>query len=295
MALHQLLQDAPGVLLVFAGLLGLLVGSFLNVVIHRLPVMLEREWAQQCRELHGHEGNEADAGAAEAPYNLVVPRSGCPKCGAMISARDNIPLLSYILLKGRCRHCGTHIPLRYPVVEALTGVLTLAVVWQFGLGWPMVAALALTWSLIALTFIDLDHQILPDSITQPILWLGVAVSLFGIFVDPRSSIIGALSGYLSLWTVYWMFKLFTGKEGMGYGDFKLLALLGAWLGWQILPLTVLLSAAVGAVIGIALILLRRHEGGQPMPFGPYLAGAGWIALMWGNDLTNAYLGYVGLG
>ena len=287
----EYLQDAPGVLLLFGGLFGLMVGSFLNVVIHRLPVMLEREWAQQCRELQGHE-EPAEGGS---PYNLVVPRSACPKCGVMITARDNIPLLSYVLLKGRCRNCGTRIPLRYPMVEALTAILTVAVVWKFGLGWPMVAALALTWSLVALTFIDLDHQILPDSITQPVLWLGIAISLFGLFVDARSSIIGALAGYLSLWTVYWMFKLFTGKEGMGYGDFKLLALLGAWLGWQVLPLTILLSAVVGAVTGVTLILLRRHEGGQPMPFGPYLAGAGWIALMWGNDLTNAYLGYIGLG
>ncbi len=274
----------PTLLIAAAGLLGLVVGSFLNVVIHRLPRMLERDWRRQCRELGA--GNP-DPGDAE-PYNLVVPRSRCPACGHPISAAENVPLLSYLLLRGRCSACGVHIPLRYPVVELLTGVLSAAVAWRFGPTWQSAAGLLLTWALVSLSFIDLDHQILPDSITLPFLWVGLALSLFGVFTSPRDSIVGALAGYLSLWSVYWLFKAATGKEGMGYGDFKLLALLGAWLGWRSVPLVILLSSAVGAGVGIALLVSGRHARSQPIPFGPYLAAAGWLALLFGAPILHAY-------
>ncbi|MDD3450293.1 MAG: A24 family peptidase [Gammaproteobacteria bacterium] len=292
MELIALLRDNPSALLMVVGVFGLVIGSFLNVVIHRLPLMLEREWAEQCRELLGR---ETSAATSPERFNLVLPGSHCPHCGHEIGALENIPVLSYLWLRGRCRHCGAGISLRYPLVEAITALLSVVVAWRFGWSAALPAALLLTWALVALTVIDLDHQLLPDGITQPFLWLGLGLSLFGVFVDPRSSIAGALAGYLSLWTVYWLFKLFTGKEGMGYGDFKLLALLGAWLGWQMLPLTILLSALVGAVVGVSLIALKRHEGGKPIPFGPYLAGAGWIALLWGEEITGAYLHFAGIG
>ncbi len=274
---------------IIATILGLIIGSFLNVVIYRLPEMMMREWRLQCHELQGSTPDEAD----RQPFNLNTPRSRCPGCGHLIRPWENIPLLSYLLLKGRCSNCGRSIPLRYPVVEALTALLSALVVWHFGFSWQTAAALLLTWGLIPLAFIDLDHQLLPDDITLPLLWLGLGLSLFGIFADPRSAILGAMVGYLSLWSVYMLFKLLTGKEGMGYGDFKLLALFGAWLGWQAIPLIVILSSVVGAAVGITLILLQRHERGTPIPFGPYLATAGWIALMWGESITQAYLDWLG--
>lgn len=280
----------PTLLIAVAGLLGLVVGSFLNVVVHRLPRMLERDWRRQCLELGTGDGDPGDAEplAGREPYNLVVPRSRCPQCGHRITALENIPVLSYLLLRGRCSACGVHIPLRYPVVELLTGVLSAAVAWRFGPTWQSAAGLLLTWALVSLSFIDLDHQILPDSITLPFLWAGLALSLFGVFTGPRDSIVGALAGYLSLWSVYWLFKAATGKEGMGYGDFKLLALLGAWLGWRSVPLIILLSSAVGAGVGIVLLATRRHARSQPIPFGPYLAAAGWLALLFGAPILHAY-------
>jgi leader peptidase (prepilin peptidase)/N-methyltransferase len=266
------------------GVLGLLVGSFLNVVIYRLPVMLDRAWRRDAGE---------ELPDDEPPFNLVVPRSRCRQCGHMISAWENIPLVSYALLKGRCRDCRTPISARYPVVELLSGALSLGVAWHFGVSGAALAALFLTWSLIALTFIDIDHQLLPDVITLPVMWFGLGLSLFwadgGGFALPRDAIIGAIAGYGSLWLVFHAFKLVTGKEGMGYGDFKLLALLGAWLGWQMLPLVVLLAAGVGAIVGISMILLKRLQRETPIPFGPYLAAAGWIAMMWGQPMMNAYL------
>lgn len=271
-----------------AGLLGLVVGSFLNVVIHRLPIMMERAWREQCRELL-----EQPEGETEAPFNLVVPRSRCPSCGHLIGALENIPLLSFILQRGRCRHCGTAISARYPIIEAFTALLTAVVVWHFGPTWESVGAMLLTWALIALAFIDLDHHLLPDDITLPFLWLGLVLALFGLFTDLQSAVVGALIGYLALWSIYHLFRLITGKEGMGYGDFKLLAMLGAWMGWQQLPMVILLSSLVGAVVGVSLILLRGHDRNIPIPFGPYLAAAGWLALLWGNDLANWYLGYTG--
>ena len=283
-------------------LLGLLVGSFLNVVIHRVPIMLEREWRAECAEL------AADAGAAAAAvpppaterFNLIVPRSACPKCRAPITALQNIPIVSYLVLKGRCAACGNPISARYPLVEAVTGLASAAVAWKFGFGWAALAALVITWFLIALTCIDLDHMLLPDNLTLPLLWLGLAASLAAplpgqpaIPVDMRSSIIGALAGYLSLWSIYHLFRLATGKEGMGYGDFKLLAALGAWLGWQMLLPIVLTSAAVGAVVGITVLAVRGRDRSTPIPFGPFLAAAGWLMLLYGHELVDRYLGLFG--
>lgn len=285
MALLTLLQVNPPVFAAFALLLGLVVGSFLNVVIHRLPVMLEREWRAQCAELSG-----ASAPVTAERYNLVVPRSRCPHCGQAIAALDNIPLLSYLLLHGRCRSCSARISPRYPLVELLSGLLSAAVAWRFGFGMAAAGALLYTWALLALAAIDLDKQLLPDRITLPFLWLGLLLNLGQWYTDLRSALIGAMAGYLALWCVYHGFRLLTGKEGMGYGDFKLLALIGAWLGWQRLPLVILLAAGSGALVGLALILGRRLHRGAPMPFGPYLALAGWIGLMWGKPLTAAYLG-----
>lgn len=281
----MLLDLPPLVLALAAGILGLCVGSFLNVVIHRLPLMMEREWQAQCADLRG------EALAETTPFNLIVPRSRCPRCGQEIGALDNIPLFSYfVLLRGKCKHCQARISLRYPLVEALTGLLSAAVVWHFGAGWLALGALCLTWALITLALIDLDTQLLPDSITLPLLWLGLAFNLDGHFADLGAAVIGAMAGYLALWSVFWLFKLATGKEGMGYGDFKLLAALGAWLGWQMLPAIILLSSVVGALVGIALIVLARHGRNVPIPFGPYLAAAGLLALFYGEELTQTYLG-----
>ncbi len=267
--------------------LGLIVGSFLNVVIHRLPIMLEREWQSHCAELNGSQT------PATEPYNLVMPRSRCPQCGHLISAFDNIPVLSYLLLRGRCRACKARISLRYPLIEIISGLLSGWVAWHFGFGWPALGALLLTWSLLALAAIDVDKQLLPDKITLPILWLGLLFNLGHTFTDIRSALMGAVAGYLSLWCVYHAFRLLTRKEGMGYGDFKLFALLGAWLGWQNLPLIILLASATGALVGIGLILTRHAQRGIPIPFGPYLAMAGWIALLWGPQLTHAYFSLMG--
>ncbi len=264
--------------------LGLLIGSFLNVVIYRTPIILDRQWRRQCDELAGRE-------TPEAPLSIVAPRSACPACKAPIRAIHNVPVLSWLALRGQCASCKAKISARYPCVELLTGILSAAVAWKFGLGPQLGAALVLTWFLIALTFIDFDTQLLPDALTLPLLWFGLAASVLGYTpVEPRSAIIGALAGYLSLWSVYHLFKLATGKEGMGYGDFKLLAALGAWLGWQMLVPIILLSAAVGALTGITLIVARGRDRNVPMPFGPFLAAAGWIALMWGPAIVNGYLG-----
>ena len=264
-------------------LLGLLVGSFLNVVIHRLPKMMEREWQEQCAELRGETAPPA------TPFNLFVPRSRCPHCGHAIGALENIPILSWMIQKGRCRGCHAPISARYPVVEALTGLLSGYAAWHFGPGWQAGGALLFLWALMALTFIDLDTQYLPDSITLPLLWLGLIFNLGQAFVPLEAAVVGAMAGYLALWLVFWGFKLATGKEGMGYGDFKLLAAIGAWLGWKMLPLTILFSSLVGAVVGIALILFHRHGRDVPIPFGPYLAAAGVLALFWGEAATRAYL------
>lgn len=278
-----LLESSPALFILFAGLIGLLVGSFLNVVIHRLPKMMEQEWAAQCAELNGQS-------VAVAPkYNLLVPRSACPHCNHAIGALENIPVVSYLFLRGKCAGCAASISMRYPLVEALNGLLSAYAAWHFGFGLPGLAAIVFVWMLIALTFIDFDTQLLPDSITIPLLWLGLMLNLNGVYTTLPNAVIGAVVGYLVLWSVYWMFKLVTGKEGMGYGDFKLLAAIGAWLGWTMLPLVILLSSAVGAVVGISLILFAKHGKNIPIPFGPYLAGGGLIALFWGQALTQSYL------
>ena len=286
MALLTLLQNSPTLFISIVIILGLLIGSFLNVVIYRLPVMMEREWREQCDELNGKESTSREQ------FSLNKPRSRCPQCNHAISAWENIPILSYLFLAGKCKQCKTGISLRYPIIEIFTGFLSGIVAWKFGFDWACLGGLLLTWSLIALTFIDVDHQLLPDSITLPLLWLGITFNLFSIYTDLHSSVVGALIGYLSLWTVFQAFKLVTGKEGMGYGDFKLLAALGAWLGWALLPSIILLSSLVGAVIGISLIVLRQHQREVPIPFGPYLAGAGWLALVWGNDINNTYINWM---
>jgi len=272
--------------------LGLIVGSFLNVVIHRLPKMMESDWRQQCIEFLHPEEAEKSAAAPAPRYNLVVPRSNCPACGHQISAVENVPVLSYLFLGGKCSACKAPISIRYPLVEALTGLASAYAAWHFGVSGAAVFAIVYIWALVALTFIDADTTLLPDDITLPLLWLGLLVNLGGMFTDVRSALVGAVAGYLILWAVYWGFKLLTGKEGMGYGDFKLLAAIGAWLGWQMLPLVILLSAIVGTVVGIAGILLQGRERGAKLPFGPYLAAAGFIALFWGQQLNLWYLGRI---
>ena len=290
MSVIQLLSSSPTTLMAVAALFGLVVGSFLNVVIARLPVIMERGWREGCAEL---DDATADASAKqEAVFNLVVPRSRCPECGHGITALENIPLLSYAFLRGRCSDCGNRISLRYPLVELLSGVLAALVTWRYGFSVQCAGALLLTWALVALTFIDLDTQLLPDSITLPFLWLGIGFNLFSVYTTLAASVIGAMAGYLSLWTVYHTFRIATGKEGMGFGDFKLLAAIGAWLGWQMLPAVVLLSSLVGAVVGITIIVLRGHDRNVPIPFGPYLAAAGWLALMWGPQLNALYLQWI---
>lgn len=267
-----------------AALLGLLVGSFLNVVIYRLPIMMQREWRAQAREYL-----ECPPEQISERFNLLLPSSRCPHCGHRIRSWENIPLVSWLALRGKCSSCRAPISSRYPLVELACGLLSGYVAWHFGLTWQAGAMLFLTWGLVAMSMIDIDHQLLPDSLVLPLLWLGLILNSFGLFVSLESALWGAVAGYLSLWSVYWLFKLVTGKEGMGYGDFKLLAMLGAWGGWQVLPLTILLSSVVGAVLGTILLRVQRAESSTPIPFGPYLAIAGWIALLWGDRITESYL------
>jgi len=276
------LKASPALFCGTALILGLLVGSFLNVVIYRLPKMMEREWRAQCAELRGESVPEAPK------FNIVSPRSKCPCCGHHIAALQNIPLVSWIILGGRCSSCKTRIPFRYPFVETLTGALTACIAWRFGFGATAFGACLFVWSLIALTFIDLDTQLLPDNITLPLLWVGLAFNLFATFTDLESAVVGAMAGYLILWAVYWLFRLATGKEGMGFGDFKLLSAIGAWLGWKLLPSVILLSAGAGALVGISLVVLGRHGRDKPIPFGPYLALGGLMALLWGERLLRIY-------
>jgi len=268
--------------LALAVVVGLCVGSFLNVVIHRLPRMLERGWREQCAELAGQAPEPGPA------YNLVVPRSACPSCGHRIGAHENVPLVSWLALRGKCSACKASIPVRYPLVELAGGLLAAYAVWRFGLTWKGGAACVLLWMLTALTVIDFDTQLLPDDLTLPLLWAGLVANLFELFVPLRTAVIGAVAGYLALWLVYWIFKLVRGKEGMGYGDFKLLAALGAWLGWAMLPLIVLLASVVGAVIGLALIVFKGRDHNVPLAFGPYLAIAGAIALFFGPMLVRTF-------
>lgn len=297
MALVELLQTNQTFFLIFVGAFSLAVGSFLNVVIHRLPIMMKNEWRTQCIDYLAEEEakvNNYNKEESSEKYNLVVPRSACPKCGHQITASENIPVISYLLLKGKCSQCKTPIGIRYPAIELATMIFSIVVAWHFGFSWPCLAALFLTWALICASVIDFDHKLLPDDITLPFLWIGIVINLFGWFTTIQDSVIGAVAGYLSLWSVYWLFKLLTGKEGMGYGDFKLLAVFGAWLGWQALPGIILLSSMVGALVGITLIVVKGRDKNIPIPFGPYLAAAGWIYLMWGDQLTQMYFSMAGI-
>jgi len=274
----------PVVFAATAGLFGLIVGSFLNVVIHRLPKMMEADWQCQCAELRGEELPPTE------PLTLATPRSRCPHCGHGITAMENIPVISWLFLRGKCSSCKAPISVRYPLVEAATGLLSAYAAFHFGFGLQAAGAILFVWAMIALTGIDFDTQLLPDSITLPLVWLGLLFNLFGTYTSLSSAVIGAMAGYLSLWSVYWGFRLATGKEGMGFGDFKLLAAIGAWLGWQMLPVTILLSSLVGAIVGVGLIVLAKRGRNVPIPFGPYLAAAGLLALFYGKELNRTYLG-----
>mgnify|MGYP000335853911 CR=1 FL=1 len=269
-------------------LLGLLIGSFLNVVVYRLPVMMQREWQAQAKEIL-----LVPADTSTPAFNLLLPNSSCPHCSHEIKPWENIPVISYLFLRGKCSNCKALISMRYPLVELACGLLSAFIAWHFGFTWQAGAMLLLTWGLLAMSLIDVDHQLLPDSLVLPLLWLGLIANSFGLFTNLENALWGAIAGYLSLWSVYWLFKLVTGKEGMGYGDFKLLAMLGAWGGWQVLPLTILLSSLVGAVLGLIMLRLRNAETSTPIPFGPYLAIAGWIALLWGEQITSSYLQIAG--
>ncbi|MFO1258457.1 MAG: A24 family peptidase [Gammaproteobacteria bacterium] len=281
--------------ILLAALFGLVIGSFLNVVILRLPVMMHRNWAQQCNELQKMHQEHPIAGLHNVgSYNLIAPRSHCPHCQHQIRAWENIPILSYVFLRGRCSQCKQAISIRYPLIELLTALLTGVVIWHFGLQWTSLFAIILTYSLIALAIIDFDHQLLPDSITFPMLWLGLLLSVFTIFSSPTQAIYGAVLGYLILWSVYWIFKLITKKDGMGEGDFKLLAMLGAWMGWEALPAIIFISACSGAIVGILLMVFKHHPRHKPIPFGPFLALAGWITLLWGDKLTQGYFRVIGI-
>lgn len=285
-------SSLPALFIVVVVLLALLVGSFLNVVIYRLPLMMQREWRLQADEIVAEPGPELPDG----PFNLVLPRSRCPSCGEQIAAANNIPVVSWLILRGKCANCKSPISMRYPAIEAMTALLTGMVAWRFGFGVEALAAIVLTWVLIAICFIDIDHQLIPDSMSMPLIWIGLFLSLFHpmsgsemLFVAPKDAIVGALAGYLSLWSVNYLFRMIRGKDGMGYGDFKLLAALGAWLGYQMLPMIILVSAAVGATIGIGMIIFLKHDRRVPIPYGPYLATAGWVAMMWGPALMDRYM------
>lgn len=291
-SIEAIFEYYPELVIFTVLILGLLVGSFLNVVIYRLPKMMERDWHEQCRDFIATNGditNLPTQDASSEPFNLMVPRSRCPSCGHQIRAWENIPVVSYLALGGKCSACKTKISARYPIIELTTCLLSVATIYYVGFSLQGLAALVFTWSLIALTMIDFDTYLLPDDITLPLLWLGLIVNSFGGFTDLPSALWGAIAGYLSLWSVYKVFKLLTGKEGMGYGDFKLLAALGAWMGWQMLPQIILLSSLVGAVIGISLIVIRGRDKNIPISFGPYLAIAGWIAFIWGDTINQSYL------
>lgn len=289
MSLNEFLSHNSLAFVITTWVIGLLIGSFLNVVVWRLPKMLEREW-----RLQAHDVLDLPPEAPGPAYNLILPHSECPDCGHRIRAWENIPVLSYLFLRGRCSNCATPISKRYPLTELACGVLSAFVAWHFGFGWQACMVLVLSWGLLAMSLIDAEHQLLPDVLVLPLIWLGLIVNSFGLFVSLHDALWGAVAGYMALWTVFWLFKLITGKDGIGYGDFKLLAMLGAWGGWQILPLTILLSSLLGAIIGVILLRLRDAQTSTPLPFGPYLAIAGWIALLWGGQITGFYWQFVGL-
>lgn len=288
MSLVDFLASSPLAFVLSALIIGLLVGSFLNVLIYRLPIMMERDWQAQSREML-----KLPAEPESETFNLILPHSRCPHCAHQIRPWENLPVLSYLFLGGKCSSCKAPISKRYPLVELTCGLLSGYIAWHFGFGWPAAAMLVLSWGLLAMSLIDADHQLLPDDLVLPLLWMGLIVNSFGLFTNLSDALWGAVAGYLILWSVYWLFKLITGKEGMGHGDFKLLAMLGAWGGWQILPLTILLSSLVGAILGLIMLRMRNVETSTPIPFGPYLAIAGWIALLWGGQITDSYLQFAG--
>lgn len=293
----ELIANNLILLIGLAAIFGLIIGSFLNVVIYRLPVMLHSMWVSECSDFLKEQTGSAPSTnqpQESSTFNLAWPSSHCTHCKHKLGLLENIPVLSYVFQGGKCKHCKKGIPLRYPAVEMLTAIMTAMVVIHFGLNWVAWLALILTWGLIALSFIDLDHQILPDDLTLPLLWFGLFINCFLVFTTPSDAIIGAIAGYLSFWIVYQLFKFLTGKEGMGHGDFKLMALLGAWLGWQAIPLIIILSSFVGAIVGITLILFKGHDKTKPIPFGPYIAFAGWIALLWGDIIISKYFHYLGI-
>ena len=288
----ELISESAPVFIAIVFAFTLLIGSFLNVVIHRLPIMMEREWREQADELTNAPPEHE---LPEGRFDLVVPRSRCPSCGSLITALQNVPVISYLFLRGRCANCKTSISARYPLVELMTALLAAICAWHFGPGWEAVLAIVLTLTLVPITMIDADTQLIPDAIVLPLMWLGLALSLFHplagadtLFISPSDAIVGAMAGYLSLWSLFWAFKLVTGKDGMGYGDFKLLAALGAWLGWQQLPIIIMMSAIVGTVINVVMIVARGKDRSIPIPFGPYLATAGWITMLWGETIKNIY-------
>jgi len=285
MTLLAIIQSSSLAFSLLAAILGLIVGSFLNVVIHRTPIVLMRNWQRDCQELTG----PAENIASHEKFNLITPRSRCPHCGHAITALENIPVVSYLWLRGKCSACREPISPRYPFVEILSAMLAAVTAWHFGFNTAGIAAIFLTWLLIALVFIDIDHMLLPDIMVLPFLWVGLLLNLFNVFTPLSQAVVGAVAGYLSLWLVFQVFKLITGKEGMGYGDFKLFALFGAWFGWQSLPLIILLSSFIGAVIGIGLIVFQGRDRAKPLPFGPYLAAAGWVTMLWGDEITRQYL------
>ncbi|KZK65831.1 methyltransferase [Shewanella baltica] len=298
--LSQSLNQSPWLFIALSFIFAATVGSFLNVVIHRFPVMMKREWQQECnqylQEYHEDIVKKIGIDQLNKPiddfpekYNLVVPGSACPKCKTSIKPWHNLPVLGWLMLKGKCAACHAPISARYPIIEFITGLLIATLAWHFGPCWQFVFASILTFVLVALTGIDLDEMLLPDQMTLPLLWLGLIINLNHTFASPTDAISGAAAGYLSLWSIFWLFKILTGKEGMGYGDFKLLAVFGAWLGWQMLPLVILLSSLVGAVVGITMIVSKRLKQGNPIPFGPYIAAAGWIALLFGQQIVDWYL------
>ncbi|MCH9692664.1 MAG: A24 family peptidase [Gammaproteobacteria bacterium] len=290
----EVFDQHPALLLGSTFVFGLLIGSFLNVIIYRLPIMMEREYKREFYQYFNQQPSATDQQLLDETFNLTLPHSHCPKCNARVKPWQNLPLISYIWLKGKCGYCRETIPKCYPMVELITGLFSVIVVWQLGFSWQALAGCGFTWALVALSAIDFDRQLLPDSITLPLLWAGLLVNSWQLFTSIQDAVIGAIVGYLSLWIVFHMFKLITGKEGMGAGDFKLLAAIGAWFGWQMLPLVILLAAGAGAIAGLSWMLIVGRDKNLPIAFGPYLAAAGWIAMLWGQPINNWYLNYSGL-
>jgi leader peptidase (prepilin peptidase)/N-methyltransferase len=291
MELMNLLKENSTAFLSFVGFFSLIIGSFLNAAIYRIPIMLQKEWREECEAMFG--GDE-EQHISKEKFNLFVPRSQCPHCGHMITAIENVPVLSYLFLRGKCSSCKTHISIQYPLIEIFTALLSVFVAWKTGFGWQTLAALFFTWTLITLALIDAKTMLLPDNLTLPLMWMGIAVNYHGVFVDLQSSVLGAMVGYLVLWSLFHVFRLITGKDGMGYGDFKILAAIGAWGGWQILPFTIFFASLLGAVLGILWMLIQRQKDSQPIPFGPWLALAGFIGFIWRDEVVQTMKAYFGL-